>query len=165
MRWEYFFYVKGKIFSRNIPPGLIVLSTLYAQHTYAVRQGCARQRNTRPHYIHATPTKERADLNNLIGSLAVVHLPKSAGLDFSTLKYKSMRKYAKTMNMQFFLKRRSFVQYAKSRRKKEKILAFVRWRVYCICVWLMNHTAHRTGQLRRLSVAGTPQERKNNGYN
>ena len=76
--------------------------------------------------IYATQTKERADLNNLIGSLAVVHIPKSASLDFSVLKYKSMRKYAKTMNMQFFLKRRSFVQYAKSRRKKEKILAFAR---------------------------------------
>ena len=78
-----------------------------------------------PH-IHDTQTKERADLNKLIGSLAVVHPPKSAGLNFSTLKYKSMRKYAKIMNIQFFLKRRSFVQYAKSRRKKEKILAFVR---------------------------------------
>ena len=59
------------------------------------------------------------------------------------------------------------IQLAKneSDKKKEKILAFARWRVYDICVWLMNHTAHRTGQLRRLSVAGTPQERKNNGYN
>ena len=116
-----------------------------------------------PH-IYATQMKERANLNNLIGSLAVVHHPKSAGLDFSTLKYKKMRKYAKIMNMQFFLKRSSFVQYAKSRRKRKKILAFVCWRAYDIGVWLMNHTAHRTGQLRRLSVADTPQERKNNDY-
>ena len=60
LRWEYFFYIKRKIFSRNIPPGLIILSMLYAQHTYAVRQGRASQRDTRPH-VHATQTKERAD--------------------------------------------------------------------------------------------------------
>ena len=72
--------------------------------------------------IYATQIKERADLNNIIGSLAVVHLPKSAVLDFSVLKYKKMRKYAKTMNMQFFLKRSYFVQYSKSRRKKKKSL-------------------------------------------
>lgn len=72
--------------------------------------------------VHATQMKERANLNNLIGSLAVVHSPKSAVLNFSMLKYKKMRKYAKIMNMQFFPKRSCFVQYAKSRRKKKKSL-------------------------------------------
>ena len=122
LRWEYFFYVKRKIFSRNIPPGSnCFVCAICATYICCAPRTCETTRYPPP-TVHATQTKERADWNNLIGSLAVVHLPKSAGLDFSTLKYKSMRKYAKIMNIQFFLKKRSFVQYSKSRRKKKKSL-------------------------------------------
>ena len=121
LRWEYFFYVERKIFSWNIPRGSnCFVCAICATYICCVPRTRAPTKYSPPTY--ATQIKERADLNKLIGSLAAVHLPKLAGLDFSTLKYKNMRKYAKTMNMQFFLKRSSFVQYAKSRRKKKKSL-------------------------------------------